>query len=359
MMRRRSQRPPPWWPATEPWPPAERPWRRGRSRFIRRVAFVWAIVLFLSALGTGSLTALLFGVRHSSFRGPQLWVFIWPVFIIVFAVAMRRFGMPLGNVVEAADRLAGGDFNARVPEEGPASLRRVGRAFNGMAARLQSQDRQRRHLMADIAHELRTPLSVIRGRLEGLLDGVYPTDEAQLRQVLDDARMLSRLVDDLQTLSHAESGTLKLHMEPTDLVALSHDVVDTLSAEAAAGGVPLAVTAGLDVALVHVDPLRIREVLMNLISNALRYTPRGGSITIAVNAGQPGVVLAVTDTGKGMTREETARIFDRFYKGRTSHGSGLGLTIARNLVIAHGGEITCVSEPGRGTTFSVRLPVSR
>jgi signal transduction histidine kinase len=246
-----------------------------------------------------------------------------------------------------------------VPEQGPRSLRAVAHAFNSMTARLEMQDRQRRHLLADIAHELRTPLSVIQGRLEGVLDGVYPRDEAQIRQVLGDARTLSRLVDDLRTLAHAESGTLALDKEPTDLGVLAHDVIDTFSAEAAAGGVSLQLEATAEPPLVLVDPLRIREVLINLMSNALRHTPAGGSVTIAIRAESNRVVVQVADTGKGMTPEETSKVFERFYKGPQSRGSGLGLTIARNLVIAHHGEIRCDSRPGTGTTFTFTLPLTR
>jgi two-component system OmpR family sensor kinase/two-component system sensor histidine kinase BaeS len=324
-------------------------------RLVRRLGFAFAALLLLSVFGTGSIFSLLLGHRGGFVFWPFLWLF-WPFLIFLFFTAMRRFAMPLGDVVEAADRVATGDYTARVSEHGPSSLRTVGRAFNSMAARLESQDRQRRHLMADIAHELRTPLSVIQGRLEGVLDGVYPQDEAQLRQVLDDARMLSRLVDDLRTLAHAEGGTLTLQKEPTDLGVLAHEVIETFSADASGGGVSLHLEASAELPLVAVDPLRIREVLMNLVSNALRHTPDGGSITIAIRADTRRLVVTVADTGIGMASEETARVFDRFYKGRTSQGSGLGLTIARNLVTAHGGEIGCESRPGTGTTFTFALP---
>jgi two-component system OmpR family sensor kinase/two-component system sensor histidine kinase BaeS len=306
---------------------------------------VWAMVFFLSALGTGRVF------------GHSLWVVTWPACFFLFVFAMRRFGQPIGSVVEAADRLAGGDYTARAPEYGPASVRSVGRAFNHMAARLQEQDRQRRNMTADIAHELRTPLTVIQGRLEGLLDGVYPRDEAQIRQVLDDTRTLSRLVDDLRTLANAESGTLSLSRESTDLAALAQDVIDTFSAEAARAGITLRVDAPRNLPAAMVDPLRIREVLGNLMSNSLRHTPSGGAVTIAIAVEGTRFLIKVVDTGEGMNPEEVARVFDRFYKGPSSHGSGLGLAIARNLVAAHGGEIRCESRPGKGTTFVITLEV--
>jgi signal transduction histidine kinase len=338
-----------WWPANEPWPPPRSAWRQGRSSSVRRVAIALGLLFFMSGLGVTSLTA-------RAGRGSVV-IFIWPLVFFAFVFAMKRFGTPIGQVVEAADRLAGGDYTARVPEYGHQSVRSVSRAFNSMAVRLEAQDRQRRNLMADIAHELRTPLTVIQGRLEGVLDGVYPQDETQIRQVLEDARTLSRLVDDLRTLAHAEGGTLSLVKEPADLGVLAQEASDMFSAEAARLGVALRVDAPADVPMALVDPLRIREVLANLVSNALRHTPSGGSITIAITGERDRFVIRVIDTGAGMAPEEAARIFDRFYKGRTSHGSGLGLTIARNLVTAHGGDIRCDSRPGGGTTFTITLGV--
>ena len=353
--RLHRRRAPPWWPANEPWPPAGRPLRRHRTRLVLRAGVVFAALCFFSVFGVGSIASALFGARWPGF---VLWPFVWPFLFVLFVAAMRRFALPMADVVEAADRVAGGDFSARVSEHGPPSLRMVGRAFNSMTMRLQMQDRQRRHLMADIAHELRTPLSVIQGRLEGVLDGVYPRDETQIRKVLDDTRTLSRLIDDLRTLAHAESGTLALEKELTDLGVLAHDAMETFSAEAATGGVSLHLEAPGDLPLAAIDPLRIREVLMNLMSNALRHTRAGGSVTIAIRAESNRVVVQVADTGKGMTPEETSKVFERFYKGPQSRGSGLGLTIARNLVTAHGGEIRCDSVAGAGTTFTFTLPSS-
>jgi len=323
-------------------------------------------MLFLSALGISTLVSMLFGGRAVAGATAPMALAIMIVLVVAgaLAVSMRRVGGPLGDVVEAANRLAGGDYAARVREHGPPSLRTVGHAFNSMAARLESQDQLRRQLMADIAHELRTPLTVIQGRIEGLLDGVYPRDDAQLSQTLAETRMLARLVEDLRTLAHAESGTLTLQKEPTDVAMLAQEVVDTFAAEAAERKVAMELrTPGLlkkasDVPLASVDPLRVREILINLISNALQHTPSNGRISIDLSAATDRITMRVADTGTGIAADELPRIFDRFYKGSTSRGSGLGLAIARNLVTAHGGTITAESVPGRGTTITFSLKTS-
>ena len=236
-------------------------------------------------------------------------------------------------------------------------FRRVMRVFGGMQSRLQANEVQRRHLMADIAHELRNPLAVVQGRLEGMLDGVYPRDEAQINAVLQETRMLGRLVDDLRTLAHTESGTLALQKEPTDPGVLVSDAAASFSAEATERKVTLDVRAAGDLPLIEVDPLRIREVLTNLISNAMRHTPEGGRVSVDASANAKSIVVSVSDTGSGIPAADLPKIFDRFYKGRASRGSGLGLTIARNLVVAHGGEIRAESVEGKETTISVHLPL--
>jgi signal transduction histidine kinase len=356
--RHHRRRPPLWWPAGESWPPVNRAhvWKHGRARFVRRVVFLVAGLLFLSAIGTATLISKLFGAY-----GPDRAPYVPPVAIAVglflvalLALAMRRVALPLGDIVEAANRVADGDYSTRITENGPPSLRTVGSAFNTMAARLESQERQRRHLMADIAHELRTPLTVIQGRLEGVLDGVYPRDDATLSQVIEETRLLARLVEDLRTLANAESGTLTLQKEPTDVAILIQDVVRSLSAEAES--VSVRVDAAADLPLIAVDPLRIREVLANLLSNALRHTPAGGVVSLRAHATDGRIVVTVADTGAGIAPEDLPKIFDRFYKGTTSRGSGLGLTIARNLVVAHGGEISASSRKGEGTIITLTLP---
>jgi signal transduction histidine kinase len=227
-----------------------------------------------------------------------------------------------------------------------------------MTERLAHADRQRRDLMADVAHELRTPLSVLQGRLEGLLDGVYPRDDRQLASLLEETQVLSRLIEDLRTLALDDAGALRLEREPADLVALVRDTVRGFEPEAARQGVALAVTTDLAGAVLDVDPVRIRQVLSNLLSNALRHTPAGRAVTVSVAAAGSGFAVAVADAGEGMPPEDVARIFDRFYKGEASRGSGLGLTIARRLVMAHGGGIQAASRLGQGTTVTFSIPAN-
>jgi signal transduction histidine kinase len=270
---------------------------------------------------------------------------------------MRRVGMPLRGVMEAADQVAEGNYSIRVEERGPPPIRALARSFNTMTERLGSHDRLRRDMMADIAHELRTPLAVIQGKLEGLLDGVYGRDDAQLTELLAEVHVLGRLVEDLRTLALTESGALKLEKEPTDLRELANDVVRALQGQAAAGNTQLRVESPLDLPLVTIDAVRIREVLVNLVTNAVEHTPSGGTIVISLaDAGNEGISVDVSDSGLGMKPEETDRVFERFHKGMGSRGLGLGLAIARNLVIAHGGDIHVTSEPGQGTKVRFTIP---
>jgi two-component system sensor histidine kinase BaeS len=199
-------------------------------------------------------------------------------------------------------------------------------------------------------------LSVIQGRIEGIVDGVYQRDDTELSQVLTATRTLARLVDDLRTLAHAESGTLTLQKEPTDLMILTQEVVDTFATEAKSRRVSIRFDAPPDFPQISVDPLRFREVLMNLLSNALHHTPANGSISITPSATSDRITLRVADTGTGIAAENLPKIFDRFYKGAASRGSGLGLAIARNLIRAHGGDIEAGSRLGDGTTITISLP---
>jgi signal transduction histidine kinase len=269
---------------------------------------------------------------------------------------MRRIASPLHAVMDAADRVAEGDYGVRVQEYGPPPIRALAHSFNTMTERLQNADRLWRNVMADVAHELRTPLSVLQGRLEGLIDGVYPRDDRQLGELLEETHVLSRLIEDLRTLALSDAGALTLQKESTDLVELVHEVVRSMTPEADQKSVLLSAVASTETAVVDIDPVRIREVLTNLLSNALRHSATGSPVSVSVKETSRSMTVIVRDAGEGMSPEEVARIFDRFYKGPASRGSGLGLAIAKSIVTAHGGDIRASSEPGRGTTVEFTLP---
>jgi signal transduction histidine kinase len=291
-------------------------------------------------------------------RGLSLLALVIGVGGVAFTIrAFRWLAGGLSGFVEAVGRVADGDYTARVQERGPRDLRSLAQAFNRMTARLEANDTQRRGLLADVTHELRTPLTVMQGNLEGMMDGVYPADPEHLAPVLESTRLLSRLIDDLRTLAEAETGNLALHREPTDLGVLAGETAAAFRPQAASAGVRLDLAMADDMPLLAVDPVRVREVLNNLVANALRYTPAGGAVTLGGQAGPEGsVTLTVTDTGAGIAPEALPHIFDRFYKSPDSGGTGLGLAIARYLVTAHGGALTAESEVGQGTTMRVDLP---
>jgi signal transduction histidine kinase len=238
-------------------------------------------------------------------------------------------------------------------------VRDLARSFNRMAERLEANEEQRRNLLADVAHELRTPLSVIRAHVEGLADGIYEPTADHLALIADETSVMGRLLDDLQLLSNAEAGALRLHrerIEPRELLSSSEA---TFRAQAAEAGVALVVDAEEDLPVVDVDPIRIGEVVANLVSNALRHTPSGGTITIAAAREGDDVAFRVTDTGEGIPADELAHVFVRFARSAESRGSGLGLAIAKSLVQAHGGTISAESEPGNGTSIRFVLPTAR
>lgn len=271
-----------------------------------------------------------------------------------------RVGSPLAELMAAADAVAAGDLSVRVREVGRGSIGGFARRFNRMTAELARAETARRNLTADVAHELRTPLQIIQGNLEGVLDGVYEPTPAHLRATLDETRRLARLVGELQTLSLAEAGQLPLHRREVVAADLLEDVAARFAGAAAEAGVVLKVTPSDDSPLLFVDPERLEGVLSNLTANALRHTPAGGRVTLSATAAPGGAALTVADTGEGIAAADLPFVFDRFWRGDRargrSAGAGLGLAIARQLVLAHGGAIDVQSAPGEGTIFTIRLP---
>jgi signal transduction histidine kinase len=346
---------PEWWPDGQPWPPPQGG-RDGTERgFPVGLAILFAIVINLIGL---SALALMSGVIRA-LDVP----YAWPMSVLAlvtatagaFVLAMRQIGAPLSAVVAAAQRVGSGDFSVRLEEQGVPWIRSLAAAFNTMTSGLERQQRERRALMADIAHELRTPVAVIQGRVEGMLDGVYPRDESHVRGVLEQTEMLSRLIEDLRISAHAESVTLSLQKEPTDLAVLVEDVAGAFRAEADAAQVRIETRLAPDLPTIEVDPDRIRGVILNLLTNAVWHSPAGEVVTIECDQRATGVVIRVIDRGPGIPEADIPRVFDRFYKGATSTGSGLGLTIARSLVLAHGGTITAANAR-QGTVMTVVLP---
>lgn len=361
---------PGWWPDNEPWPPV-RHFNRHHNKgdFFRRIGVLFVILnfglaflIFLAVSAVGHI----FGILDLPIKGP--WIF--PIFLgsILVGLALlaiigrrlRSFSAPFSDLVSAAERVSEKDYTARVEEKGPRDMRSLARAFNAMTTALETRDRERRNLLADVSHELRTPLTVIQGNVEGMIDGVYAPDETRLRVLLEQSQVLSRLVDDLRTLALAENGSLALKREPTDLAVLVSDIAASFHSQAEQSGLEIRIEPSGELPLIEIDPVRVREVLSNLIANAIRYSFTGKKILIQLSRteieGRFNQVVAIHDRGKGISAEDLPHVFDRFYKTRDSSGLGLGLSIARNLVEAHGGSILAENHPEGGTTFRVTLP---
>jgi signal transduction histidine kinase len=235
---------------------------------------------------------------------------------------------------------------------------RLVESFNAMTSRLETNETQRRNLFADVAHELRTPLSIVRGHAEGMLDGVYARDDAHLETILDATTVMARLLDDLRTLSQTDTGALRLHKQTTDVAELLDDIRYAFAPRATEAGVAFVLEAE-PLPPLDVDPVRVRQTLENLLDNALRHTPRGGTIRIEARQEGSAALFRVADTGSGIPAEALPHVFDRFWKSADSGGSGLGLAIARGLIEAHGGKIRADSVVGRGTVVSFTLPAGR
>jgi signal transduction histidine kinase len=382
-------------PPPDPQPDPQAPWRWGppwrygpnnpawhgkrRFMFVRFARFL----VMLMILFQGVLAVLAFVFSHIFGGGGRVTFAVWLAggLVLVFGLFLAGRGItrsfawtiePVARVMAAADAVTEGDLSARVPENAPGEFGRLAVAFNRMVAELERTDQQRRNLTADVAHELRTPLHVIQGNLEGILDGVYDPDEAQINLLLDETRQLSRLVEDLRTLSLAEAGQLPLRLEPLSVRDLLEDVATSFSGQAEAAGVDLGVEAISTSAELTVrgDAGRLDQVLSNLVANALRYTPSGGWVRLsaeavpAAGAEARRVRLRVADNGSGIAAEDLPYIFDRFWRadrarqhtGGGPASTGLGLAIARQLVQAHGGQISVESRPGEGTVFTIELP---
>ncbi len=279
---------------------------------------------------------------------------------LVMLFAGRRLVRPIVALTGAAQRMRNGDHAARVPVTGKDEVARLGHAFNAMAESIQQHDHQRKAMVSDVAHELRTPLANIKGYLVASEDGVVPLDRELVASLLEETGLLEHLVADLQDLALADAGMLRLHPAPRDLSELAQQVVSAHRPAAEAAGVSLtADVAGPSVA--SVDSARIRQALGNLVSNAIRFTPPGGNVVAGVRRDGDGYNLTVTDNGTGIADEHLPHLFDRFYRAeqsrsRTTGGSGLGLAITKHLAEAHGGRIAVTTRLGSGSTFTIWIP---
>jgi two-component system sensor histidine kinase BaeS len=289
------------------------------------------------------------------------------VALVLGLLLARQLTAPLRSLTTAALKLAQGPAGLhswedvpQVPIRSRDEVGELSQAFNQMARSLAREEVLRRNLMADIAHELRTPLSVIRSDLEALLDGVYQPTPEVLASLHDDTLLLSRLVDDLRALAQSEAGQLRLERKPTDLADLLAGVVAAFDLQAEGQGRSLVLDLPPDLAPVDVDPQRVRQVVANLVSNALRHTPEGGRVVVSAAQRQDKAQVSVADSGSGISAEDLPRVFDRFWQGDRNRAgsSGLGLAIARELVRAHGGRLWVESSPGQGATFLFTLPLS-
>lgn len=324
------------------------------------------VAAFLSIIIAISLGVVLVATALGIFPAPPivrllaivaLGLFI--LFVARGAGRFRRLAVNVGELVDAAGRIEAGDYGVEVAERGPREVRALARAFNAMSARLAATDRNRRAFVADLTHEFRTPLSIIRGQAEGIGDGLYPGDGAHVAPILDATRSLETLVEALGTMTLADVGSLKLNLEPVEVAVLINGSIAALQSAADAARIRLLAEVPDDVPSVNADPARIRGVLGNLLSNAIRHTPAGGVVTVSARQSGNTVTISVRDTGEGIPEDLRPRIFERFVKGAGSPGSGLGLAIAKDVVTAHGGTIEADSEVGKGTEIRFTLPIDR
>jgi signal transduction histidine kinase len=320
------------------------------------------------------VTLLLVYVILGAFRVIDIWGLFWQLALAgaaaaAIALAMARWlarGMtqPLRDMARAAHRMETGDYAQRVITDSRDEVGQLAAAFNKMSTELASLERLRRDLVANVSHELKTPISALRAHLENLLDGVEQADPNTLQIMLGQTERLTRLIDQLLDLSRIESGELRLNRTVVPLHPLVREVLSEIEMARADRGVRVADAVPDDLPPVLVDRERVHQVLFNLLDNAVRYTPPGGEVTVEARPANGGCQVAVIDTGPGIAPEHLPRLFERFYRAdaarsRGDGGTGIGLAIARSVVEAHGGHIRAESRVGRGSVFTFDLPVAQ
>jgi len=327
----------------------EPPWQQGTLA-----------MLYVSEAKSASLHILYNAVGRFLIWGASVAIAV--ALLLTFFLS-RRILAPVRSLTSAAKRLGRRDFSQKVQIEDRGELGELASTFNSMASDLERAEQLQRNMVADVAHELRTPLSNIRGYLEAVRDGVIKPDADTIRSLDEEATLLSRLVDDLQELSLAEAGELKLACQAEDVAELINHTVAVAQARAAEKGAAVSIDLSDKLPPVNIDHHRISQVLRNLLENAVTHTTEGGVITVAARQQGNWVEVSVTDIGEGIPPEGLPNIFERFYRvdksrARATGGSGMGLTIAKRLVEAHGGKIEVQSELGKGSRFSFTVPVA-
>ena len=365
---------PPGRSVSEPGPPVPPRRRDATQRFRRRllriaVAFVftWMVAIAIAiSVATGYWGDL--GLPTNEEGNPRGLMVIGASTLLAAtatAVACRRASGPVGDLLRAAEQVSTGEYGVvDVEVRGPGELRLLAATFNEMAARLAANEEQRRRFLADVTHELRNPLAVLQSEIEAQMDGVHPRDDQHLASLLDETRRLGHLVDDLHTLALAETGRLVLRREAVDVGALVGEVVGRHEAHARQRDVALRSSIAPGLAKAWSDPARVRQVLDNLLTNAIRHTPAGREVLVAVSslpgrdrADAPMVECRVADAGPGFREDQLDQVFDRFTPTGDPRGSGLGLSIVQQLVRAHGGTIDAGNDPANGgATVRFTLP---
>jgi two-component system, OmpR family, sensor histidine kinase BaeS len=343
-----------------PAPGAPQQFRRRLRLAAVVVVMLWAVVLGLAvAVATGRFGDM--GLPADD-EGRPRGLLVIGVAVAAAALATtaayRRISGPIADLLHAAEQVTAGEYgDLDVTVRGPQELRLLTATFNQMTSRLAASQEQRRRFLADITHELRNPLAILQSEIEAQLDGVHPRDDSHLASLLDETQRLGHLIADMHTLALAESGQLVLTCEAVQFGDLVDEVVPRHAATAALRDVALHTTVQPGLPKAWVDPVRIRQVLDNLLTNAIRHTPTGGTVTVAVVTGDGIVECEVTDSGPGFPTDRLQTVFDRFTKSGDSRGSGLGLSIARDLVTAHHGTITATNLPAKGgARVSFTLP---
>ncbi|HCR71430.1 MAG TPA: hypothetical protein DIW23_08315 [Anaerolineae bacterium] len=287
--------------------------------------------------------------------------FILALFLVVVSILLvRRFVNPLADVIFAARAVADGKFDTRISSEGPQDLQSLAENFNEMASSLERNDKERREMLADVAHELRTPLAVIRGRLEGIIDGVYQENGSQVSVALEQTYILERLIEDLRLLTLAETRQLQFDTKNVNVAELIERTIEMFSAESQEKNISLSFSERNGNLVTELDPQRFEQVMSNLIGNALRYVNVNGKVWVTADETNEGLRITVNDNGAGIPEEDLPFIFDRFWRkdksrSRTSGGTGLGLAIAKHLIEAQGGTIEAKNLPEGGLQVMIEL----